>query len=142
MAKTGRPVEKPDQKICDEVIAWIEDGKTLRSFCREKGKPSFGTIYNWMNKDELFAERFARARDIGLDVIADETLEIIDTFPVEAVTDNGSRLDSAHVAWLRNRVDQRMKLLAVWKPSKYGAKVDVTSEGKGLNITIDLGEQK
>jgi hypothetical protein len=142
MAKIGRPVEKPDPKICDAVIAWIEAGKTLREFCRQKGMPSYGTIYAWLNKDELFAERFARARDIGLDVIADETLEIIDTFPVEALSGDGKRLDSAHVAWLRNRVDQRMKLLAVWKPSKYGAKVDVTSEGKGLNITIDLGDQK
>jgi len=136
--KTGRPPEKPDPKICDALIDWIEKGQTLRDFCRQKNMPAYSTIYRWAEKDEEFAARLARARDIGQDLLAEETLEIIDTFPIEAVNNETKRLDAAHVTWLRNRCEQRMKLLAVWNPRKFGQRVDVTSGGKGLNITIDM----
>ena len=72
-------------------------------------------------------------------------MEIIDTFPMMAESENGgSRVDSGHVTWLRNRVDQRLKLLAKWNPKKYGDKVDVTSGGEkvGLAINIDLGKDE
>ena len=138
--RTGRPPEKPDPKICDEIIAWLEDGRTLREFCRQKGKPSFSSVYRWIEKDEDFAERFARARDVGQDLIAEGTLELIDAEPQRIVTDGGNgRIDPGWVQNQRNRVEQRMKLLMVWNPRKYGNKVDVTSAGKGLNITIDMG---
>ncbi len=77
-------------------------------------------MYDWLDKDKEFAARFAQARDVGADVIAEEALSIIDTFPIEAVSDSGSRLDSAHVAWLKNRAEMRLKLLAKWNPKKYG----------------------
>ena len=30
------------------------------------------------------------------------------------------KYDNAHVAWLRNRAEYRLKLLAKWNPKKYG----------------------
>lgn len=138
----GRPPQPVPQDKVEEIVAWIASGQTLRDFCRQEGAPSWRTVYDWLEKDEDFATRFARARELGQDAIAEETLQIIDTFPMEAVSDSGSRLDSAHVAWLKNRVEQRMKLLAKWNPKKWGDKVDLTSDGKavGLAINIDLGK--
>lgn len=142
MARIGRPIEKPDATLVQEILDWIEDGQTLRAYCRQKGKPTWKTVYLWLAKDEDFATRYARAREAGQEAIAQETLEIIDEQPSTIVGDGGVRYDSAAVAWQRNRVEQRMKLLAVWNPRKYGAKVDLTSEGKqvGFNITVDLSE--
>ena len=91
-------------------------------------------------RSEDFAERFARARDVGQDLIAEGTLELIDAEPQRIITEGGNgRIDPGWVQNQRNRVEQRMKLLMVWNPRKYGNKVDVTSAGKGLNITIDMG---
>jgi hypothetical protein len=107
-------------------------------------RDSFSTVYLWCDKDEDFAQRFARAREIGHDVIAEECLEIIDTEAEMAETTSqsggSSHRDSAHVSWMKNRVEMRLKLLAKWNPKKYGDKVDVTSGGKqvGLAINIDL----
>ena len=134
----GRPPEPVPADKVEEICEWIANGNTLRSWCRQPGNPNWTTIYRWMEKDENFAHRLARARDIGQDAIAEDTLEIIDTFPVEAVSENSSRLDSGHVTWLRNRVDQRMKLLKVWNPAKWGEKVDVNHNG-GVSLHVTSG---
>ena len=132
--KMGRPVEEVPQDKVDEIVEWISNGQTLREYCRIEGNPAFRTIYNWLEKDKDFSARFAQARDVGGDVIAEEALEIIDTFPIEAVSDSGSRLDAGHVAWLKNRAEMRLKLLAKWNPKKYGDKVGVEHSG---SIALD-----
>ena len=136
-AKRGRPVEQPDQKIVEELLDWISDGKTLRAFCRIEGKPAWRTIYHWLDKDPEFLARIAHARDMGADAIAEECLEIIDTMPMTAGGDN-PRLDSAHVAWMKNRIEARLKLLSKWNPKKYGDKVGLDHQG-GINLVVSTG---
>ena len=71
-SKLGRPSTKPDPVIVNEIIEWIAHGNTLRSYCRQKNKPNWRTIYNWLEKDEGdFIARFAHARDMGADAIAE-----------------------------------------------------------------------
>lgn len=136
--KRKEPMGDPNVK--DAVIDWISEGKTLREFCRQEGMPSYRAIYRWLEDDEEFASRFAQARDIGADVIAEEALAIINEEAELCVTENSTRRDAAHVAWLKNRAEFRLKLLAKWNPKKYGDKLDVTSKGEqvGLAINIDL----
>ena len=134
----GRPPEAVPADIAEELVEWISQGKTLREYCRQPGNPAWRTVYAWMEKDVDFYARIAHARELGHDAIAEETLEIIDTFPMEAVSDSGSRLDSGHVAWPKNRVAQRMKLLAKWNPKKYGDKVGVQHEG-GVTLNVVTG---
>lgn len=135
MARAG----KPDSAICDAVVDWISEGKTLRDFCRQDGMPHYSTVYEWVKMDESFAQRFAHARDIGADVIAEEALEIIDQEAELICGEDSTRRDAAHAAWLRNRAEFRLKLLAKWNPKKYGDKVGVEHSGNvGLSISIDL----
>ena len=145
--RIGRPPEPVPLLKVEEIIEWISHGKTLRDYCRIEGNPAWRTVYDWLEKDESFAARFARARDMGADAIAEECLEIIDT-PAEMAVSSGatsssSHRDSAHVSWMKNRAEMRLKLLAKWNPKKYGDKLDVTSKGEavGLMISIDKGPQ-
>ena len=100
-----------------------------------------------MGKDKEFAQRFAHARDIGHDAIADECLEIIDTDPemAESISTSGSsssHRDSAHVGWLKNRAEMRLKLLAKWNPKKYGDKtINEHTGADGGAIQIDDTER-
>lgn len=123
--KIGRPPESVPKDTADEILNWIAHGKTLRDFCRQEGKPNWRTVYDWLEKDQDFSARFARARDMGADAIAEEALEIIDTAPEMAFSATGSHKDGAHVTWLKNRAEMRLKLLAKWNPRKYGEKVDL-----------------
>lgn len=125
--------------IIDELAIWISEGKTLREFCRQADKPSYGTIYDWLEADEEFASRIARARLIGEDVIAMECLEIADdgTNDWETRTRKNGTEYEAHnpevVNRSRLRIDTRLKLLAKWNPRKFGDKVDLNLGGQGDN---------
>ena len=97
------------------------------------------TIYNWLEKDDGdFIARFAHARDMGADAIAEECLEIIDAPPPLCGSEGNTRLDPAAVQMQKNRVEARLKLLAKWNPKKYGERVDVAAKGD-INLTISTG---
>ena len=135
---TGRPSSKPNQVIVEEICDWIAHGKTLRSYCRLKGKPSWRTIYNWLDKDSEFSSRFTQVRMMGADAIAEEALELIDTPPVLTGSEDSPKLDNAHVNWMRNRADLRLKLLAKWFPQRYGDRVGLDHTGD-IKLVINTG---
>jgi hypothetical protein len=143
--KMGRPPEAVPQDKAQAICEWIALGNTLRQWCRDNDI-HYSTVYLWMEKDKDFAQRFAHARDVGHDAIADECLEIIDTEPEIAETwsqSGGSKhRDSAHVGWLKNRAEMRLKLLAKWNPKKYGDKTTTEVTGAdGGAIQIDDTER-
>jgi hypothetical protein len=113
------------QAAADEICARLADGEPLRQICRDAHMPAWRTVYQWREAHPDFDAAIARARVPGFDAIAEETLEIIDTFPMMADSESGSRIDSGHVAWLKNRVEQRMKLLAKWDPKRFGDKLAI-----------------
>jgi hypothetical protein len=127
-----------------EICEWIAQGKTLRDYCRQEGKPSYGTVYDWLEDNETFSSRFARARELGHDVIAEECLQIAEDGSNDWVeTKFGPQLNSEHVQRSRLRVDTRLKLLAKWNPKKYGDKVEQFISGPDgapmqAEITINL----
>lgn len=136
--KVGRPVEAVPADQVEGIIEWISSGKTLREYCRQEGNPPWRTVYMWLEKDEEFSARFAHAREMGMDAIAEDTLALIDTRPDLVISDSGSRMDAAFVSWKKNQVEQRMKLLAKWNPKKYGDKVGVEHQG-GISIAVVTG---
>jgi hypothetical protein len=131
--KGGRPKESVPQDIAAQVIAWISQGKTLRDFCRQPGMPSFSAIYDWLAKDAEFQTRFARARESGEDVIAQECLAIADDGSNDwQETEFGPRVNNEHINRSKLRVWTRLQLLSKWNPKKYGEKVAHTgSDGDG-----------
>ena len=136
-SKLGRPSTKPDPVIVNEIIEWIAHGNTLRSYCRQKNKPNWRTIYNWLNKDKEFTERFVRAREVGSDMIADSIMEIMNEQP-EMIEGDNPRIDPAWVALQKAKSDVALKLLSKWFPQRYGDRVDVAAKGD-INLTISTG---
>ena len=133
---------KKTPKLIEEVLSRIAQGETLASLGRELNfHPTSWS--QWVHDDEDLAIAYAQARDVGADVIADDVLRIIDEEPerVVQIDEEGnkstSRLDSAGVAWARNRAELRLKLLAKWHPKKYGDKQQVevgNKDGEALKI--------
>lgn len=133
-------VTKQTPELLDYICEKISEGVTLADICREK---NIGRtiVYEWMKDDPSFAERFARARDAGFDVIADDCLKIADDGTNDfAKTNLGSEdspiqietFNSEHVQRSKLRIETRLKLLAKWNPKKYGDKLDVTSDGEKI----------
>lgn len=129
--------EEQTAEIKDEICRRISDGETLRSICREEDKPTWVTIYRWLDLDPEFKLRFAHARDLGFDAIAEEALEIADT-PMEGVKTEHSAMGTKEVredmlGHRKLQIETRLKLLAKWSPKKYGERVDHTSSDGSLS---------
>lgn len=120
-------------EIADKICERIAEGEPLRAICRDEGMPAWRTVYDWINKFPEFAARIARARELGFDAIAEDTIEMIDEAPERCDTQFGDKVDPGYVQWQKNRVEQRLKLLAKWAPKKYGDKLEL---GGSLDLTV------
>lgn len=133
---------KKTPELIEQVLSRIAQGETLAALGRELDfHPASWAL--WVREDEELAIAYSRAREVGADVIAEDVLRIIDAEPERVVEldDEGKatagRIDSAGVAWAKNRAELRLKLLAKWHPKKYGEKqqVDVgNKEGETLKV--------
>ena len=137
---TGKKIGRPPgdtlypnkEALKEQIVVWISEGKTLMDFCRKEGSPSYPTIYRWLDEDEDFAIHFARARDTGHDVIAEQALHIADNMHMgrKVVTHSGGDEDSDAMTVTEEdmlghrklQIETRLKLLAKWNPKKYGDK--------------------
>lgn len=126
--KPGRPPTPVPQQLAEEAIAWLEQGKTLAEWCRLPNKVGRTTVYEWMEKDKEFAERLARARDRGYDMMAEQCGQLADIQPA----------DNVEVQWRKLQIETRLKLLAIWNPKKYGPKAQV-DHGGGISINVTTG---
>lgn len=105
----------------DAIIECVSTGIPLAQAVKKVGM-GLVTWYDWMKVHPELAERFARARASGHEIIATETLAIADEQP--PLTERGG-VDPGFVAWQKNRIWTRMQLLAKWDPKRYGDKVTI-----------------
>jgi len=121
------------EKLSEEICNRIKEGEPLRQICRDKGMPSWRTVYNWMKDNPDFASRIAHARPIGYDAIAEDTLRIADT-PLlgEEIEEADGKVKVRRSDMLGHRklqIETRLKLLAKWSPSKYGDRTGIELTG-------------
>lgn len=102
------------EELADEIIARLSSGETLHAICRSDDRfPAPSAISdNWCDSIPRWRERYARARNLGLDYIAEDALRIAD----DLTEDPNSR---------RIRVDTRKWLLSKLRPDKYGDRVAI-----------------
>ena len=136
----GRP-SKRTPEIVERILEGLANGKTLTSLCEATEMPTVRAFYNWREEDAELSSRFARAREKGYDVIAEECLKIADMTALDTIeTEQGKEVcNSEWIARSRLRVDTRLKLLAKWSPKKYGDKIEVENTGATPNIVVEIG---
>jgi hypothetical protein len=116
---------KYTEELAGEILARVADGEPLAQVLRDLGI-GHTTWYDWTKAHEALAERIARAREVGYDVIAVDALKIADDSTRDTIdTERGPRIDSEWVARSKLRVETRLKLLAKWDPKRYGEKLAV-----------------
>jgi len=119
--------------LADEILDRLASGETLRGICRSKHIPPASTVRGWVvdNKGPGFAERYARARAMGMDEMADEIVEIADDIANDTLldSDGNARANSEWISRSRLRVDSRKWLMSKVAANLYGDKLDVAVTG-------------
>lgn len=122
----GRPTIYSDA-MADAILTRLADGEPLTRICKDPGMPGLTTVYRWLESDESFRNKYTRAREEQADTLADEIVRIADEAPPH--DGETGKIDSAWVAWQRNRVEARKWTASKLKPKKYGDRL--TNEHTG-----------
>ena len=99
--------------ICERLI----EGESMRQICSDESMPNRSTILRWMEADEAFATRCARARVLQSDLMDDLVYD----------TANASTPETA--ASDRVKISAYQWRAAKLEPKKYGDKVETTHVG-------------
>lgn len=119
----GRPSEYTPE-IAEAICIRLASGESLRSVCTSDDMPDKTTVLRWLARNEEFRTQYARSKEESAEAIAEEYFDILDEMP--PAKSDGS-LDSAAVAWAKNRADGRKWYLSKIMPKKYGDKVQTDS---------------
>jgi len=91
------------------ILERLTLGETLRAICKSDPKffPMDSTVRIAVSKDEEMFKRYACARDIGMDAVAEEIFEIADDKSNDTITDkDGNEYEAKE--WV-NRSKLRMQ---------------------------------
>ena len=100
------------RRLSQTALFRLSEGETLTVICKDENM-STTAVRNWVRDDkDGFAEKYALARQLGYEVMADEILDIAD----EPNSDTQAN---------RLRVDTRKWLLSKCLPKIYGNKTSI-----------------
>ena len=150
MANKGRPSAYTEE-LASEILERLAHGESLRSICKDEGKPDESTVREWGgNPKHPFSPHYAHARLLGWLSMADEIVEISDDGSNDWMERHGRdgevlgwQLNGEHVQRSRLRVDTRKWVLSKCLPKIYGDKVahEVTGkDGAPMEVTVQQGD--
>lgn len=142
----GRP-SSYDPVIAQQICELLSEGVPLRVICRMEGMPAWRNVYFWMARDPDLSAHIARAREVGYDAIAEECLQIADTPQIgmrkvyssgaEEGEDSMTVTEEDMLGHRKLQIETRLKLLAKWRPEKYGDKTVITGDANGAPIKTE-----
>jgi len=126
MATSKRTIKDSEdrEKICKMVLEGMMSGLSAFKACKAAGVPN-STFSTWLVDDAELSERYARAREVLIEKMASDLMDIADT-PVGS-TDSG-QTDSGAVQKQRLQVDTRKWLLSKLAPKRYGDKLELSGD--------------
>ena len=103
--------------------------------------PSQVTVFKWLAQDEDFAKRYAHAREMQADKMADDILAIADDGINDTYIDEhgNKKTDQDVIGRSRLRVDARKWLASKMAPKKYGDR-QVVDVGNADNKPFEVSD--
>jgi hypothetical protein len=132
--------------LFDAMLREIETGSSTRKTC-EKYSVRYGNFFEYLAANALEAERYARAKDLGLETWADQIVELADEQRIgekTRETKDGTFTETGDmVERSRLQIESRKWLLARLKPSRYGDALNLKHSGNiGLKQLIIKDDDK
>jgi hypothetical protein len=118
----------------EEICRRLADGESLNHICKSKGYPAESTVRYWVLDDvDGFAAKYARARAVGYERLAEDILRIADT-PMIGIKTKINEKGEAEITegdmieHRRLQVDSRKWMLAKMLPKKYGDRTTLAGD--------------
>lgn len=124
----GRPTKYNDelgQKICKELT----EGRSLKKLIQEsEDMPHISTIFDWINNNKEFADKYARARRVQAEFFVDEIIDISDSGGRYYDGEGNLKIDATAIQRARLMVDTRKWYASKVLPKIYGDRLAIDDE--------------
>lgn len=122
----ARPINPYKEEIFEGICDGLaKSSNGLHYFCNEFGISPF-TFYEWIKNDKELSNKYAYARDVQAEYLADQIIKLADDKTGDLVdSEFGQQGNAANVQRSRLQVEARKWIAAKLKPKKYGDKVEV-----------------
>jgi hypothetical protein len=109
MAKDRRPYLIYSPELADRVCELMVEGLSLRAICEMSGMPSRQSIFNWLQNNGEFREKYEIARLMQVECWAHEIVEIADDTSGDfVINERGERVvDHENINRARLKIDAR-----------------------------------
>ena len=126
--KTGRP-SSYSPETAEEICQRMVNGQGLLKICSDEGMPDRSTVYRWLEANQDFRDRYARAREALMDFYAEQILTIAFDESGDIVIEqdgNRSKAVANHAKVQRDRlkVDSLKWITSRLFPKRYGDKTE------------------
>ncbi len=129
----GRPT-KYTENLADKICHAISNtSKGLSRICKENVDfPCRDTIHDWIKTNDVFSDKYTRAKQTQAEFLVDEILEISDYSAEDTVIDDYGKVkpNNELINRSRLRVDTRKWIASKVLPKVYGDKVTNEHVGK------------
>jgi hypothetical protein len=120
----GRP-SSYSEEVAEEILLEIATtDKGLDKICESDSFPESRTVYRWILANQEFSQRYARARELQTQLLADQIIPIADTPQMGVKTketeDGFETVTGDMIEHRKLQIDARKWLLAKLAPKKYG----------------------
>ena len=132
-AKTGRPSIFNEQ-IADDICVRLSNGESLVKICLNEGYPHPATIYNWLQQNPLFLDKYSRARDNAAHTLFDQCLDIADDVAGDML--NSGEPNNAAITRAKLRIETRMRMAGKLAPKVYSDRVETLAASQ-VNVTMN-----
>src|SRR6516165_3846855 len=130
--RTGRP-SSYSAEVTEEICQRMVNGQGLLKICSDEGMPDRSTVYRWLEANQDFRDRYARAREALMDFYAEQILTIaFDESGDIVIEQDGSRskavANHANVHRDRLNVDSLKWTVSRLFPKRYGDKMELLGQ--------------
>lgn len=135
--KNGRPTRYTlalAKEICDAIAT---SPKGVGKLCIENPNwPNKDTIFTWLKDHKDFSDQYARAKQVQVECVVDELLEIADDDTKDCIIDAEGEIvfNSQAVQRARLRIDTRKWLACKLVPKVYGGQASMPEDKSSLPV--------
>lgn len=114
--KAGRPTIY-NEELAQKILQRLKQGESARSIARDPDMPHQSTIFDWAIFHPIFSVQYNEAKDVGLEVRAEEIEEIANTMP----DIQRAKLVTDVMRWNMSKL----------KPKRFGDRLDIDQKHSG-----------
>ncbi|KQJ43144.1 DNA-binding protein [Escherichia coli] len=132
--RVGRPHGYTEEKAL-EICELVADGQSINKISKMPGMPTRSTILKWFRDVPEFSIMYARAKEIGFEVLADEIIDLADA---------AENADKDQLRRHQLMIETRKWLLAKLQSRKYGERVtqEIVGNKEEAPVQIEITKEE